>query len=53
VGIKNKPRETRMHSAIAVLAVGLVLACAGSLVYVVRHHKLQQAVPAKDESAGQ
>jgi len=38
-----------MHSAIAVLAVGLVLACVGSLVYVVRHHKLQQAAVVKEE----
>ena len=39
-----------MHSAIAVLAVGLVLACVGSLVYVVRQHKLQQAaLVVKDE----
>ncbi|SFN29260.1 hypothetical protein SAMN05444747_120109 [Variovorax sp. OV329] len=38
-----------MHSAIAVLAVGLVLACVGSLAYVVRQHKVQQAALAKED----
>jgi hypothetical protein len=28
-----------MQSAIAILAVGLVLACAAALAYVWRHHK--------------
>ena len=39
-----------MHSAIAVLAVGLVLACVGSLVWVVRQQKLRQATVAKDDA---
>lgn len=39
-----------MHSAIAILAVGLVLACVASLTFVYRHHKLQQqAAIVKDE----
>jgi hypothetical protein len=37
-----------MHSAIAVLAGGLVLACVASLMYIYRHHKMSQAAIAKE-----
>ena len=37
-----------MHSAIAVLAVGLVLACVASLTYIYRHQKARQAAIAED-----
>lgn len=32
-----------MHTAIAILAVGLVLACVASLAFIYRHHKANQA----------
>jgi hypothetical protein len=37
-----------MQSAIAILAVGLVLACVASLAYLYRHHKLAQAAVGQD-----
>lgn len=40
-----------MQSAIAILAVGLVLACVASLAYVYRHHKLSQAAAIGQENA--
>lgn len=40
-----------MHSAIAILAGGLVLACVASLTYIYRHHKMSQSAGAgKDAS---
>ena len=39
-----------MQSAIAILAVGLVLACVASLAYLYRHHKLSQAAAIGQDS---
>lgn len=41
-----------MHSAIAVLAVGLVLACVASLTFIYRHQKARQSA-AVDEGVQQ
>ena len=38
-----------MHSAIAILAGGLVLACIASLTYIYRQNKIRQAAVAKEE----
>mgnify|MGYP003583320239 CR=1 FL=1 len=38
-----------MHSAIAILAGGLVLACVASLTYIYRQNKVRQAAIAKEE----
>jgi len=38
-----------MHSAIAILAGGLVLACVASLMYIYRHNKASQAAVAPQE----
>ncbi|HYP69789.1 MAG TPA: hypothetical protein VEP93_02840 [Variovorax sp.] len=38
-----------MHSAIAILAGGLALACVASLTYIYRQNKVRQAAVAKEE----
>lgn len=39
-----------MHSAIAILAGGLILACVASLTYIYRHHKLSQSAVAGEDA---
>lgn len=37
-----------MHSAIAILAGSLVLACVASLLYIYRHNKASQSAAARE-----
>lgn len=39
-----------MHSAIAILAGGLVLACVASLTYIYRQNKIRQAAVSTEEA---
>jgi hypothetical protein len=41
-----------MQSAIAILAVGLVLACVAALAYVWRHHKTDPVAVVEGRDAG-
>lgn len=45
---ENNRERRRMHSAIAILAGSLVLACVASLLYIYRHNKASQSAAARE-----